>query len=319
VLSGRWVEKRKDHWARLEALLAACGHAGVRRLTHSELQELALLYRQTAADLSAARADPSRATLASYLNQLLGRAHHLIYSGHRVRRRGVIHFYAYTFPQVFRETWGYTATAFLLFAVGALVGGLLVIADPSFERFVLGGEMLDTIERREMWTHSILGLQPLASAGIMTNNLSVSFAAYATGIFAGLGTGYVLLLNGMLISVIGAACHRADMSLSLWSFVAPHGVLELPAIFMAGGAGLVLARSVVMTGTRPRREEIASAGRLSIRLLLGIVPILVVAGLIEGFISPTATAPGLKFLFSAVVLLVFAAYLWIPGRGAPTA
>ncbi len=205
------------------------------RLTHDELRELALLYRQTAADLSTAREHRADAQLARRLNQLLGRAHNLIYSAQPPRPRGLVAFYTRTFPQTFRATWRYSLAATVLFLLGAVVGTGVSLVDPGFQRFILGGPMMDTIERREMWTHGILTIKPLASSAILTNNLSVAFAAFAMGVTAGLGTAWMMVLNGLLIGVVGTACSRAGLSLSLWSFVAPHGSLELPAIFIAGG------------------------------------------------------------------------------------
>ncbi len=249
------MQKREAHWARLEALVAACKGRDISALSTSDLRELAQLYRQTAADLATAREDPSSRRLAAYLNQLLGRAHNLVYAGRRRERGGVFAFYARTFPQTFRATWRYTAAAVAVLAAGALAGAVLAATSPGFERFVLGGEMLDTIERREMWTHSILPMKPLASAGITANNLSVSIIAYASGILAGLGTLYIMAMNGLLLGVLGTVCQRAGMSLGLWSFVAPHGTLELPAIFIAGGAGLII-------GAEPRRGVRSAAARM---------------------------------------------------------
>lgn len=270
------------------------------------------MYRQTAADLSTAREDPASAALARHLNQLLGRAHNLIYAGRKARPRGILHFYTRTFPQAFRDTWRFTLAATLLFAAGGAAGVLLALADPGFERFLLGGAMMDTIERREMWTHGILAVKPLASSAIMTNNLAVAFTACATGMLAGLGTIYMMAFNGLLIGVIGTACFRAGMSVPLWSFVAPHGALELPAIFIAGGAGLVLARGILAPGALPRRDALVQAGREGIRLFLGVIPLLVVAGLIEGFISPTPVSPLIKFVIGSAALVLLALYL---GRG----
>ena len=288
-------------------------------LAHDELRELALLYRQTAADLSSAREHRVDAQLAAYLNQLLGRAHNLIYSGVRPRPRGALHFYRAVFPQVFRATWRYTLAATMLFAIGAAVGTALSAADPGFQRFVLGGRMMDTIERREMWTHGIVAIKPLASSAITTNNLSVSFAAFALGVTAGIGTAWMMLLNGVLIGVIGVACFRAGLSLSLWSFVAPHGALELPAIFIAGGAGLILARGLLDPGTLPRRESLAAAGRVAVRLLLGVVPLLIVAGAIEGFVSPESIPPAAKFALGASLFVLLLLYLFAAGRAATEA
>jgi uncharacterized membrane protein SpoIIM required for sporulation len=309
-----WVQKREAHWARLEALVAACKGRHVGALSTSDLRELAQLYRQTAADLATAREDPSSRRLAAYLNQLLGRAHNLVYAGRRRERGGVVGFYRRTFPQAFRATWRYTAAAVAILAGGAIAGAVLAATSPGFERFVLGGAMLDTIERREMWTHSILPIKPLASAGITANNLSVAIITYASGILAGIGTFYIMAMNGLLLGVLGTVCHQAGMSVPLWSFVAPHGTLELPAIFIAGGAGLVVARSLVVASDRPRRECLVDAGRISLRLFAGVVPLLLVAGLIEGFVSPTALEPASKFLIGAGLFILLAAYLGLAGR-----
>jgi uncharacterized membrane protein SpoIIM required for sporulation len=169
--------------------------------------------------------------------------------------------------------------------------------------------MMETIERREMWTQSIVTIKPLAASSIMTNNLSVTFATFALGITAGIGTIWMMVVNGMLIGVIGAATWQAGMALQLWSFVAPHGVLELPAIFIAGGAGLEIARGMLFPGLLPRRESLAQAGGRAARLVIGIVPMLIIAGVIEGFVSPSGIAIPLKFLLAAVLFAALTTYL----------
>jgi uncharacterized membrane protein SpoIIM required for sporulation len=313
AISGPWIAKRKPHWTRLEELVAACGRRSVASLTHDQVRELALLYRQTAADLSTTREDPGSTALTRYLNELLGRSHNLVYAGAaRTRPQGALRFFIDGFPRIFRDTLSYSIAALALFLAGAAGGVLLASVDPGFERFILNGEMMDTIERREMWTHGIVSVKPYASSAIMTNNIAVSLAACATGMLAGLGPVYMMLFNGLLIGVVGSACYHGGMSLALWSFVAPHGVLELPAIFIAGGAGLLLGKGILFPGTLPRRDSIAESGQDAIRLLLGVVPVLVVAGLIEGFVSPTAADPGVKFAIGGSLFVLLMFYL---GRG----
>ncbi len=309
MLSARWLNKRKPLWERLTELVDRSGRRGVRALTHKELQELGLLYRQTASDLSTVREDPLSQQLARYLNQLLGRAHNLIYMGRRGRPGGIVRFYRETYPQIFRATLPYTLAAFAIFLAGGVCGFLVSLYDPAFSRHLLGGRMSDTIERRQMWTHSILTIKPLASSGIMTNNLSVAFAAFAFGITAGLGTIYMMLLNGLLFGAINAACWQAGLGPALWSFVAPHGVLELPAIFIAGGAGLLIARGLLFPGLLPRRSSLARAGGQAARLLLGTIPLLVIAGIIEGFVSPTNLPSSAKFLLAPALGCLLALYL----------
>lgn len=291
--------------------MAACARRGMSALTHDQLRRLALLYRQTASDLSVARDDPASAPLARYLNLLLGRAHNLIYSGRRPRARGILHFYARVFPAIFRETLPYTIAATLLFAAGMISGVALASVDPAFERLVLGGRMMDTIETRQMWTHSIVSIKPLASSAIMTNNISVSLAAFAGGMLAGAGTIYLMFFNGLLIGTVSIACARAGMSLSLWSFVAPHGVLELPAIFIAGGAGLLLARGLLAPGLLPRRDVLVQSATRAVKLFLGVIPMLIVAGAIEGFISPSEAPASSKFAIAASGFVLLAAYVFL--------
>jgi uncharacterized membrane protein SpoIIM required for sporulation len=309
MISTRWLEKRKTYWARLEQLVDRSNKGGISALDHRELQELGLLYRQTASDLATVREDVTSNQLTFYLNQLLGRAHNLIYMGHKQKISGLVRFYTQTFPRVFRETFPQTFLAFLIFTVTGIATWAVTIHDPAFAHRMLGPEMMATIEKREMWTKSIVTIKPLAASGIMTNNLAVCFTTFAMGITAGIGTIYMMFTNGMLIGVIGAATWQAGMALQLWTFVAAHGALELPAIFISGGAGLEIARGMLFPGLLPRRESLALAGGRAARLMIGIVPMLVVAGIIEGFVSPSGLATPLKFLLSGVLLVALTTYL----------
>jgi len=288
VISTHWLEKRQPYWRRLEALVEQSGRRGVGRLSRSELQELGLLYRQIASDLSTVREDPASRQISDYLNQLLGRAHNLIYMGRKTNAAGIVQFFRVTYPRLF----------------------------PGFERYFLGGRMIDTIEQHRMWTQSVVSIKPLASSFILTNNISVACATFAMGILAGLGTVYMLFFNGLLIGVIGTACWQAGMSRQLWSFVAPHGVLELPAIFIAGGAGLLLARGLLFPGTMPRRDSVVEAGGRAVRLVLGVIPMLVVAGFIEGYLSPSNFPVPLKFALGAALGLALVMYLASGGENA---
>lgn len=315
MISTYWLEKRQSHWKRLEQLLDQVKTSGLRSLTRTELQELGLLYRQAAADLSTLREDPTGKSYARYLNLLLSRAHNTIYAGEKSSARGILHFYRYTYPQIFRDNLKLINLAFLLFALGALAGMLLTFTRPEYMRYFLGPHMMETIERHKMWTDSVVTASPAVSSGIMTNNITVAFLMFAWGITAGVGTVFSLVYNGIMIGVVGTACGLNDMSLSLWSFVAPHGVLELPAIFIAGGAGLRLAQGLLFPGLLSRQDSLAKAGGEAIRLLVGVIPILIVAGLIEGFISPSALGWQWKFALSGSVGVIFFSYLFFCARG----
>jgi len=314
MISTLWLEKRRPHWNRLEQLVNVSGRSGVSALSPTDLQELALLYRQIAADLATVREDPTSSNLAHYLNQLLGRAHNIIYMGRKTESGNIFTFYIHTYPAIFRETFSNTLAAFLIFLCGAVAGCLLSLNDPSFPRHLLGPHMMQSIEQHKMWTESIVTLKPVASSRILTNNLSVSIMTYALGITAGIGTVWMMLLNGVLIGVVGTACAQAQMSLMLWSFVAAHGVLELPAIFIAGGAGFIVARGLLFPGALPRGESLVRAGTRSAKLFFGTIPLLLIAGFIEGFISPSNLPVGLKFTLAAGLFMLLALYLSFTGN-----
>jgi uncharacterized membrane protein SpoIIM required for sporulation len=309
VISTRWLQQRQTYWTRLEALIERSSSRGVTSLNREELRELGLLYRQIAADLAAVREHPGSTHFADYLNRLLARAHHTIYSTERTRPVGGLLSFLRDYPSIFRRNLTPALIALGLFAAGILAGAVVTYRNPDFTTQILGPEMVDTIERREMWTHSIVAIKPVASTQIMTNNMSVSLTAFALGITAGLGTAYVLFFNGLMLGVIGMACAAAGMSIPLWSFVAPHGALELPAIVVAGGAGLRLAQGILFPGLLPRKHAVVVAGREALQLVLGCLPILVLAGIIEAFVSPTDLAVWLKFATGASLFVLLVAYL----------
>jgi len=316
MISNQWIEKRRPYWDRMTALVQQMDGSSLHGLSRQELREMALIYRQVASDLSAVRQDKTSRTLEHYLNQLLGRAHNIIYSGRKTNFVSALKFLRDDYPVVFRRLLPFTLAAFGLFLAGGVVGSLLTIVRPEFMRALIGPAMVETIERHEMWTHSIVSVKPQAASAIMTNNLSVTFVTFAAGITAGIGTLYLVGWNGVLIGVIGTACYHAGMSKDLWSFVAGHGSLELPAIFISGGAGLRLAYGMLFPGIYSRRDSIAFAGAESVKLMAGVVPMLIVAGTIEGFFSPSGAPAGMKFAVGGVMfsLLIFWLFVYRPSR-----
>ena len=293
-------------------LLNQAGSGGVGQLSRAELRETALLYRQAASDLSTLRQDSTARAYAEHLNQLLARAHHIIYSSRRSGFLKIFHFLRDEYPAIFQRQISYVLLSLTILLGGALLGSVLTVARPQFMRQMLGPEMVATIERHEMWTHSIVGVAPMMSSMIMTNNLSVCFIAFAGGITFGLLTIWSMFFNGLLLGVIGVACQQHGMSLDLWSFVAPHGSLELPSIILSGAAGLRLGYGVLFPGIYRRRDSIAQAGVEASRLVAGIIPLLVIAGMLEGFFSPSAAPVWLKFTVGGSLFVLLNLWLFRP-------
>ncbi|MBB5057138.1 putative membrane protein SpoIIM required for sporulation [Granulicella aggregans] len=317
MISNRWIALRKENWSRLEMLLQQIESGGLKVLSGDELRDLGLLYRQAAADLSAARADDASRTLEAYLNKLVSRAHNFVYSGRRLNGRAIWQFFAVGYPRLFRQLFPYTAVALLIFLAGGVLGAILTAVRPNFMHAMLGPQMVDTIEHHKMWTDSILSAKPQASSAIMTNNIGVCFTTFAGGIFAGLGTIWLLFQNGLSMGVISTACGQHHMALSIWSFVAAHGALELPSIFISGGAGLRLATGLLFPGMVRRKDALALAGGESIRLLAGTIPMLTIAGILEAFLSPSGAPVALKFSVCALLLVGLSFWLSEGGRTTP--
>jgi uncharacterized membrane protein SpoIIM required for sporulation len=314
MISNRWIEIRQENWNRLEAVLHRVEGSNLKALSSDELRDFGLLYRQAAADLSAARADRTSRTLEAYLNQLVSRAHNYIYSGQRMSPATVWDFLVHGYPRIFRRLLPYTTAALLLFLAGALLGTLVTLTRPAFMYAMLGPAMVDTIEHHRMWTDSVLTAKPRASSAIMTNNIGVCFMTFAGGILAGLGTIFLMFTNGLNVGVVATACGEHGMALSLWSFIAAHGALELPAIFISGGAGLRLAAGVLFPGMLKRKDAVALAGNESVRLISGTIPMLILAGTLEGFVSPNHGDLVLKFGICALLLAVLGFWLSEGGR-----
>jgi uncharacterized membrane protein SpoIIM required for sporulation len=309
ILSNQWILNRRPHWDRLSSLLAQSDASGLDQLSRAELQEMALLYRQVAADLSVLRQDSTSRAYAQHVNQLLARAHHIIYSGRKTTLLTLVRFLRDEYPAIFQRQIGFV-TASLLITVGfGLLGAAITTARPEFMRHIVGPEMIATMERHEMWTNSVVSVAPLASSAIMTNNILVSFVTFAGGILFGVGTLWFLFTNGMMLGVIGAACHHYEMSLALWSFVAPHGSLELPSILIAGAAGLRIGHSMLFPGALRWKESVARGGVEATQLVSGIIPLLVVAGILEGFFSPSHAPIVLKFTVGGLLFILL--NLWL--------
>ncbi len=284
-----------ERWQRLAELLQAASAHGVASLQPGELDELARLYRRAASDLARAQTRPLDPALVRYLNDLVGRAAGLIYGAQRQRRLAPATFFLRTVPLTFRAHVGYTLAAALIFAVGTVLAVALTGTDPAWGEIFLGrgpGASVEEFLAQDLpaggWfadPQAALGADQL-SGYILINNTKVALAAFALGISFCLGTLWLLLRNGLMLGGflgMGAHYHRLG---DLLAVVAPHGVLELSAIFICGGAGLMLGWALVSPGDRLRIEALGEAARPAVRLVLGCLPLFMLAALIEGVLSP---------------------------------
>ncbi len=307
----RWIARREPNWQRLGALLKQVETKGIKSLRAAEIRELASLYRSVAADLARARTQQVGNTLIQSLQSLTTRAYTQIYQGSRRQEwYAVVDFYRWGLPSVVQETFPYITLATIMFLLGAIIAWWYAWQDPTFMTLIVPENLITKVrDERQLWMGSIVGIEPLASSGIMINNLSVSFGAVAGGITAGAYTTYLMVFNGLLIGAVGTLVAQNNLAYPFWAFVFPHGSLELPAIFFAGGAGLLLARAILFPGKYRRGDALKFYGYQAVQLVFGIVPMLIIAGIIEGFFSPNPSIPDpFKYLFGLGLFIFLGMY-----------
>src|SRR5712692_5218686 len=259
----RFINERKSAWQRLEELLKLLDRMTLRRLHREEVRELGRIYRRTASDLAIARAESRDPRLINYLNSLVIRAHGRIYRADAQGYGRILDFFTRDFPLAFRRTWRYTATAFGVFMLFSLIAFFGTRHDPDFSEFAGISPFFRevVINNRKHWWESLNQANQIGSSQIFTNNIRVTFYAFALGAVFGLGTLYVLAFNGAMFGAIIALTYRAGFGNDLMSFVVGHGVIELSCIFIAGGAGLLIGTALLMPGDLSRGDALkARAG-----------------------------------------------------------
>jgi uncharacterized membrane protein SpoIIM required for sporulation len=308
----RFVTTHSPLWERLESLVSRAGHAGPAALSADELLELGRLYRSATSDLAVARRDFSGDRICAYLNGLVARAHPLVYRGRGTTLARIGHFVRYGFPQAYRDIGRYTLFAFGVFALSGLVAYILVWYDDSMGDVLLPGtaqSLRSVMDHHHLWMNNPGQSDSVVANFIMLNNIQVAFFAFAGGILLGVLATWVLATNGIMLGAIAAMVARRGLSAPFWSFIVPHGVVELSVIFMAGGAGLSIGDALLRPGLRRRAEALSITARGAVKVLFGCVPLLVVAGTIEGFLSPSDAPVAVKLTVGLVTGTALYAYL----------
>jgi len=312
-----FYQSRKGDWETLSQLLDQ-SQKDMRGLSESQVRDMARLYRATTSDLALAKRDFPRNEITLYLNQLVARAHAVIYRSEPLALKNLWHFAATGFPRLFRETWIFTFIAAMFFIIPAVVSGIVTYIRPASATLLLPPQahrLIGIVEDKKLWIDIPVEERPYTSAFIMRNNIQVSFLAFASGLTAGLLTLWVLFFNGLMIGTLTGLTAFHGIGFELWTFVIGHGVIELSVIFMAGGSGLMLGWAILRPGLLRRRDALAQAARKAVYLLLGAVPWLVVAGTIEGFISPNEDiAVPVKWMVGIVSGILLYSYLLFAGR-----
>jgi uncharacterized membrane protein SpoIIM required for sporulation len=295
-----FIESGEERWAHLADLVDR--H---RKLTGDEVLVAADLYRSATADLAYARRRFPRDPVTVRLERLVVRARAVVYGG-TGRREGVLGFFADTYWALIVERRRALGLAALLLVVPALGGAVWSVVSPDTLVGVLPPEFLwVTAAESTDQGYGAAGLVGF-STFVFTNNIRVTLTAFALGITYGIGTGWILVQNGVIFGALTGLAVASGNAKVFVAAVIAHGVLELSCIVVAGAAGLSLGRAILRPGTRTRRESLGAEAVAAVQLALGTSVWLVLAGFVEGFASRT----GLSWLPTSIIGVALGAVFW---------
>jgi uncharacterized membrane protein SpoIIM required for sporulation/uncharacterized RDD family membrane protein YckC len=312
----RFAAQKRIRWDEFERLAERAARDGLDGFGSHELPDFAARYREVAADLARARTYRADPATQSRLERLAAAGHNALYRDERGTWKRLWLALARECPAAVVEARRYVLVAFLTFGVPAAAGFMVLRERPGLAVELLPDVMLRRAEagkERKAAGHGYVDVAPedraLMASGIISNNVRVAIACFAGGVFLGVGSLVLLAYNGLAIGAF--AGHFANVGLLdyLLTFILGHGALELFAIWVAGAAGFLLGRSVVAPGTLSRSDALVVSGRVAVRMVGATAVLLVVAGLIEGFISAGGYSVAIRLAASAASLALLVGYL----------
>ncbi len=314
----RFLADNTPTWERLAALTARANR-GLRRLDASELEELVTLYQRTSTHLSLSRTYLRDPGLIARLTGLVASAAAVVYGTRPRTLRALGRFFTTTFPAAVWHLRRFVIVSVLLLIVPALAMGLWLDSSPRAVDAAAPEAVRRSLIEEDFEAYYSSAPAAEFAAQVFTNNVRVAVLAFAGGILACLPTAYVLVLNGANVGVSGGLFAAAGQAPRFFGLILPHGLLELTAVAIAGGAGLALGWSWLVPGDRSRVDALAEEGRRSVVVVLGLVAAFAVAGLIEGFVTGQPWPTALRVGIGTVVWVAFLSYLAAQGRRAAVA
>jgi uncharacterized membrane protein SpoIIM required for sporulation len=314
-----FVAGSRTTWERLAASVEDARGSGVANLGVERLKQMHEDYRQAAADLAYAQTHYPHSEVAGYLNRLVGQAHAELYGAAPRRGATLWAFLVRGYPRLLRKNWRPLALASAILFGAVALGYLLAHVDYPLARLFLPAAYRDIagdpVEHGQQMRDMLAPLAPLLTAGITVNNIQVAIVAFAGGVTFGVLTCWAMFQNGMLLGVLFGMMARGGHALPFWALIIPHGSLELPAIAIAGGAGLMLGGALLFPGDLPRTAALRRVSAEAVRVLLGTVPLFMLAGIVEGFVTPRGYPAAFKLALGALLFTAFCVYVALAGRG----
>lgn len=280
-----WLAQRSGVWSRLGESLLTWRRG---RLSRPDALQALDGYRGLARDVASARKALPNSPITSALETLYASLHAIVNREPRHTLASVRHLYAVELPATVQELKPYLLGIWLLFALSTGAGWWLIHTWPTLIGLVASPAMVQHVEHGELWTDGILNITPssVLSVRIFTNNIVVTIFACLAGIFYGLGTFYVIANNGLMLGGVFAFTRIYGLDGDLLKFIFAHGTVELSMICLGGAAGVALGESLIRPKLASRRDSLQHCAAKIARLFAALIPLLIICGLIEGFVSP---------------------------------
>jgi uncharacterized membrane protein SpoIIM required for sporulation len=321
-----FISDKQPEWGQLERLLGQVDSSGLKGLDLEDSRRLATLYRSVSSDLVRARSLTANPELLGYLNGLVGRSYAHIYATRRFGIGRLWRFFAVAYPRLVRREFGVIAFATAVFMAGTVFGAGAMLLDRDAGAYLLidyhrDVDPSDRVAAEAESGGTSAGRQAEFSTFLFTHNIQVTFLVFVLGLTFGVGTFIVLFVNGLYLGSLAVNYHFDGVGTFFYAWILPHGVPELTAIFIAGGAGFIIGRVLWNPGRRTRSAALKLHAGRAVKLILGTAPILVVAGLIEGTISqmhPPAMPYWIKLGVAGTMAVLLVCYLAFSGRRSDT-
>lgn len=318
-LSADAAEAKRAQWIAFDreiADIAKAGARGLRILRPDHLVQIIERYRKLAGDVARARSLGRDSMLVRRLNNIAIRAHNLLYGRIRSRNRAGGPSWMVRFPIAVRAHSLAVAFSALLMFGPSVVTYVAVQLHPDLGYDLVPAGFLDFEPARDVSLHNIPSLaRPVAASEIMTNNIQVTLVAFGLGMTAGLGTCLILISNGMQLGAVAGWMSARGNSRALWGWIMPHGGTELLAIVLSGAAGFMLAGALIAPGDVRRAVALRRVSKDALIILLGVMGMLVFAGLIEGLVSPSSIGYPMRIAILSITMTWWFSYLAFAGRG----
>lgn len=307
----QFIKTNSNIWKDLEDLSSRINKKGVKAVSSSDIKKFLSCFRECSHHLAYARTHYAESSVVPYLNSLISKSHSQVYAVEKFSPMELLKYIGYEFPNLLKKYRYYVLASLGFFALGLVISMLLTLGNSNNAALFLQQSMVDSVKSGKtgsggQWNY------PLMSSTIMFNNISVSLRAFVFGITLGIGTIYVLFFNGATLGALAGLIYLYGDPKNFWSLILPHGVFELTAIFISGAAGLIIARSILIPGEYSRKHSLIAGAKKSVSLVMGVIIMLILAGIIEGFFTPLDISAGSKLIFAGLTAFILICYFSIP-------